>query len=102
MTKSIDFKGEPEDAQDVKSCAFMPRLLNLHDAARYIGISPWTLRDYVADGLIPRVALPCSRRRKKGGAVVRRAGDIEARRIYVDRADLDRLIERSKHDHTIV
>ena len=80
----------------MQSCAPQPRLMNLHDAANYLGISYWTLRDYIADGLIPRVNLPCSRRRKKGGAVVRRAGDIEARRIYVDRTDLDALIERSK------
>ena len=70
--------------------------MDLHDAARYIGLSYWTLRDYVADGLIPRVTLPCSRRRKKGGAIVRRAGDTETRRILVDRADLDALIEKYK------
>jgi hypothetical protein len=97
MTKSIDFKGETEDAQDIESCAFPPRLMNLHDAAKYLGISYWTLRDYIADGLIPRVNLPCSRRRRKDGVVVRRAGDIEARRIYVDRTDLDALIDRSKN-----
>lgn len=80
----------------MKSCASQPRLMNLHDAADYLGLSYWTLRDYIADGLIPRVNLPCSRRRRKGGIVVRRAGDIEARRIYVDRADLDLLVERCK------
>jgi hypothetical protein len=97
MTKSIDFKGGTEGARDMESCAFPSRLMNLHDAANYLGISYWTLRDYIADGLIPRVNLPCSRRRKKGGAVVRRAGDVEARRIYVDRTDLDALIDRSKN-----
>ena len=77
----------------------LPRLMNLHAAAAYIGVSYWTMRDYVLDGIVAQVALPCSRRRKKGGAVVRRAGDIDARRVYVDRADLDRLIEKCKR-HT--
>jgi predicted site-specific integrase-resolvase len=96
MTKSIDFRGGTEGARDIESCAFQPRLMNLHDAAAYIGVSYWTLRDYVFDGIIARVTLPCARRRKKGGAIVRRAGDMDARRIYVDRADLDALIERCK------
>jgi hypothetical protein len=96
MTKSIDFRGGTEDVRDIESCAFPPRLMNLHDAAAYIGVSYWTLRDYVFDGIIARVTLPCARRRKKGGAIVRRAGDMDARRIYVDRADLDALIERCK------
>jgi hypothetical protein len=98
MAKIVDFKSEEKGARDIESRALQPRLLNLHDAARYSGISYWTMRDYVADGLIPRVILPCSRRRKKGGAVVRRAGDIDARRIYVDRTDLDGLIEKCKRE----
>jgi hypothetical protein len=101
MNQRIDFEGGKEGARDVQSRAFQPRLMNLHDAARYIGLSYWTLRDYVADGLIPRVSLPCSRSRKKGGAIVRLAGDTEARRILVDRADLDSLIERSKQNSII-
>lgn len=85
-----------EGARDMQSCAPQPRLMNLHDAAAYLGVSYWTMRDYVIDGIIARITLPCARRRKKGGAIVRRAGDIEARRIYVDRTDLDSLIERCK------
>ena len=95
----IDSKGRTDDKRDMQSCASQPRIMNLLDAARYLGISKWTLRDWIADGLIPRVTLPCSRRRKKDGAIVRRAGEIEARRILVDRSDLDALIERSKHDN---
>jgi hypothetical protein len=94
--KTAEFKGKAKDAQDTQSCAFLPRLMNLQAAAAYLGVSYWTMRDYVADGIVPKVILPCSRRRKKGGAVVRRAGDTEARRIYVDRGDLDTLIEKSK------
>lgn len=96
MAEIGNFKGALDGARDIESCASSPRLMNLRDAARYIGLSYWTLRDYVADGLIPRVSLPCSRRRKAGGAIVRRAGDTETRRILVDRSDLDTLIEKCK------
>jgi predicted site-specific integrase-resolvase len=96
MTEMIDSKGRTEGTGDMKSRVLYPRLMNLRAAAAYIGVSYWTMRDYVADGIVSHVILPCSRRRKKGGAVVRRAGDIDARRIYVDRADLDALIDRSK------
>ena len=96
MTKGIDSKGETKDARDMKSCAFPPRLMNLHDAAAYLGVSYWTLRDYIHDGILAEVKLPCSRRRKKGGAIVRRAGDIDSRRIYVDRDDLDTLVKKCK------
>jgi hypothetical protein len=96
MMKAIDSKGSTEGARDIESGAFLPRLMNLHDAARYLGVSYWTTLDFVHDGILTPVKLPCSRRRKKGGVVVRRAGDIETRRIYVDRADLDALIDRSK------
>ncbi len=91
MAQMVDSKDRTEDARDVKSRVLLPRLMNLHDAADYIGVSYWTMRDYVADGIVPHIILPSSRRRKKGGAVVRRAGDLDARRIYVDRANLDAL-----------
>ena len=96
MMVVVDFKGRTEGARDAESRVPSPRLMNLRAAAAYIGVSYWTIRDYVADGIVPCIILPCSRRRKKGGAVVRRAGDIDARRIYVDRADLDLLVERCK------
>jgi predicted site-specific integrase-resolvase len=100
--ETIDFKGRNDDARDMESRAFPPRLMNLHDAADYLGISYWTIRDYVADGIIPKVPLPCSRRRKKGGVVIRRAGDTESSRIYVDRVDLDSLVERQKEQAAII
>lgn len=96
MAQVVDFKGKIEGARDRESRVPSARLMNLHDAAEYLGVSYWTMRDYVADGIVPHVILPCSRRRKKGGAVVRRAGDTNARRKYLDRADLDRLIEKCK------
>jgi predicted site-specific integrase-resolvase len=96
MVEVVDFKGRTEGTRDIESRVPNPRLMNLHAAAAYIGVSYWTMRDYVLDGIVPHVILPCSRRRKKGGAVVRRAGDVEARRKHVERADLDRLIEKCK------
>jgi len=59
------------------------RLMGANEAARYMGLSYWTLRDLIWSGAIPLVQLPS----KNGGRL---------RRILVDRADLDRLIERSK------
>jgi hypothetical protein len=35
-----------------------PRLLNMRQAAEYIGCSFWTVRDYVLQGLIPVVDMP--------------------------------------------
>ncbi len=71
------------------------RLLDLHSAAAYLGVSYWSARDYVVDGILPVVKLPCGRRRKDG-LLIRKAGDRETRRILIDRRDLDELIRRSK------
>jgi len=67
-----------------------PRLLNMRQAAAYLGCSFWTARDYILQGLIPVVALPPLRPRE---------GDRQRktlRRILVDRADLDAFIESRK------
>ena len=58
------------------------RLMGANEAAKYLGLSYWTLRDLIWSGAIPLVQLP----NKKGGSL---------RRILVDKADLDKLIERS-------
>jgi len=68
-----------------------PRLLNLRQAAAYLGCSYWTVRDYVLQGLIPVVDLPPLRPRE--GERPRRT----LRRVLVDRADLDSFIETRKH-----
>ena len=83
-----------------------PRLLDLHSAAAYLGVSYWTMRDLVANGTVPQVRLPASRvdtKPRRNGKptfrVVLRAGDPRLgsfRRILVDRIDLDGLIERWK------
>jgi hypothetical protein len=70
--------------------AIRPRLLNMRQAAAYLGCSFWTARDYVLQGLIPVVDLPPLRARE---------GDRQRktlRRVLVDRADLDAFIESRK------
>ncbi|HXG86743.1 MAG TPA: hypothetical protein VNJ02_00290 [Vicinamibacterales bacterium] len=64
----------------------VPRLLDVHAAAAYLGgISTWTLRAYVADGHLRRVELPSVRHRGEN-----------SRRLLFDRADLDALIEKRR------
>ena len=65
-----------------------PRLLDLPNAALYMTVNAWTLREMVNLGVLPRVrfALPNTKKRHGG----------EYRKLLFDRADLDQLIERSK------
>jgi Helix-turn-helix domain len=67
-----------------------PRLLNMRQAAEYLGCSFWTARDYILQGLIPIVDMPPLRARE---------GDRQRkvlRRVLIDRADLDVFIESRK------
>jgi hypothetical protein len=66
------------------------RLLTLKQAAVYLGVSYWSVRDYIAAGLIPKVSMPALRARE--GA--RQKASL--RRVLIDREDLDRLIEARK------
>ena len=50
-----------------------PRLLSVRQAAEYLGLSPWTVRELEAAGTLARVRLP-------------------VRKVLFDRAALDRLI----------
>jgi hypothetical protein len=59
------------------------RLLDLHGAATYLTVSPWTVRDLEAAGVLRRVRVPLP-----GGG--------ELRKVLFDREDLDRLITRCK------
>lgn len=59
--------------------AISPRLLSLEAAAAYLSMSPWTIRDLEAKGVLPRVRVPLP----QGG---------ELRKLLFDKADLDRLI----------
>jgi hypothetical protein len=60
-----------------------PRLLDLHAAATYLGVSPWTIRDLEAAGVLPRVRVPLP-------------GGRELRKLLFDKADLDQLIKAWK------
>jgi hypothetical protein len=77
--------------------AIRPRLLNMRQAAAYLGCSFWTARDYVLQGLIPAVDMPPLRPRP---------GDRQRktlRRVLVDRADLDAFIEsRKRRDSGVI
>lgn len=63
--------------------AIVPRLLDLHGSALYLGVSGWTVRDLEANGTLKRVRIPLP----NGG---------ELRKLLFDRADLDRLVEAWK------
>ena len=54
-----------------------PRLLSQQEAARYLGISHWTIRDLVFRGEIPFIKI--------------------GRRVLLDRQDLDSYLNRSKN-----
>jgi excisionase family DNA binding protein len=59
------------------------RLLDVAEAATYLSVSPWTIKDLVAAGRLPRVRLPLG-------------ADRDLRRLLVDVRDLDALIDGSK------
>jgi hypothetical protein len=59
------------------------RLVDLKAAAGYVGVSTWTIRGWLADGVLARVKLP-------------RPGGGEMDRLLVDVADLDRLVAEGK------
>ena len=60
--------------------AIAPRLMSLEQAALYLGVSPWTVRDLEAAGILPRVRIPLP-------------NNGELRKLLFDREDLDRVIE---------
>jgi len=59
------------------------RLLGLDDAAHYLGVSTWTVRELEWAGVLPRVRIPLGNGK-------------ELRKILFDRQDLDRLVEAWK------
>lgn len=64
-----------------------PRLLGLEQAAAYLSLSVWTVREYLAAGVLSRVELPSATDGVTKGTT---------RRVLLDRVDLDRLVEASK------
>lgn len=70
-----------------------PRLLDLVQAAAYLNISIWTLRELINDGSVPTVQLP---RPQTARSQRRGAASDTIRRLLIDRADLDALVDRWK------
>lgn len=80
----------PDSAHGIAHPEAVPaRLLNLHQAAAYLGLSWWTVRAFALDGVLPVVRFPSTHGRTD-----------TLRRVLVDRADLDRLVERFKEAPT--
>lgn len=71
--------------------AIAPRLVNMRQCAVILGVSYWTLRDWILAGLIPVVELPPLRPRE--GEQARKT----LRRVLVDLDDLDQFIASRKH-----
>jgi hypothetical protein len=82
-------RAEKEALREARLAAIQPRLADVEGAAHYLGgISPWTVRDLIASGQLPRVRLPLGRDRS--------GRERELRRMLVDLRDCDKLIEQSK------
>jgi hypothetical protein len=60
-----------------------PRLLDLHAASAYLGVSEWTVRTLEQQGVLKRVRIPLENHG-------------EVRKLLFDRSDLDRLIQAWK------
>ncbi len=73
----------PRSPHPLSSPPIAARLLELEEAARYLGVSPWTVRDLEAAGTIQRVRVPLPGRR-------------ELRKLLFDKTELDRLIDTWK------
>jgi predicted DNA binding CopG/RHH family protein len=89
-SKDTGHKKKTADAARKPAELIVPRLLNMRQAAKYLGCSFWTVRDYVLQGLIPVVDLPPLRART--GARQRET----LRRVVIDRADLDKFVDMRK------
>lgn len=76
-------KPRPEPEAAVSPAVSLARLLDLEGAARYLSLSPWTIRDLIANGTLSRVR-------------VLLPNGSELRKVLLDREDLDRLIESWK------
>jgi predicted site-specific integrase-resolvase len=67
-----------------------PRVTNLKGAAAYVGVSYWTMRDYVIQGLVRVVELPPMR--AKEGEAARRV----LNRIVIEYDELDRFLDERR------
>ena len=86
----------PEDRGHVVLHAW-PRLLDVHLAAAYLGLSASTVRDYVHAGLLQPVGLPGSRLRHSK-ATIARPQDRNLVKLLFDRKDLDLFVDQRKEE----
>ena len=91
-TEHVD---QAQQSPDVRSSPApgWPRLLDIRQAAAYLNVSFWTLREFINEGSVPTVRLPRPRtpRMRK-----RKPVSDTVRRLLIDRADLDALVEHWK------
>jgi hypothetical protein len=73
-------------AQPTRATMLPPRLLDVNAAAAYLSVSPWTIRDWVAAGMLAAVDLPPLRPREGDRRKAR------LRRLLFDRATLDEFV----------
>ena len=86
MTQTTENKAKVARKPDGESGA---RLIGLQAAARYLGVSYWTMRDLAMGGAIPIVRIPCPRARDER----------TIRRVLIDLRDLDAFIEQNKESN---
>ena len=79
--------GEPRVPGRREAPRLAPRLLDVHSAATYLGVSIWTVRGWVADGHLIPVELPPLRPREGDRRKAR------LRRLLFDREALDRFVD---------
>jgi hypothetical protein len=65
----------------------MPRLLDLHVASAYLGLSEWTVRELEQSGILARVRIPLQNHG-------------ELRKLLFDKRDLDCLVDSWKETAT--
>ena len=65
-------------SETIEKTTNSPRLMPLKNAAEYLGLTVWAMRERIWAGLIPVIRFP-------GG-----------RKMYVDRSDLDKFIDLHK------
>jgi hypothetical protein len=90
-------EGEQERAGDAQFPERLPgfgRLLTVERGAQYLGISQWTLEQFILDGSIPVTVLP----RAKTASAIRTGKRAPVgstlRLVLIDRGDLDRFVDQ--------
>ena len=83
VTPLTGAQDDTTSAATTSSAALPPRLLGVRDAALYLGVSPFTVRNMIRDGRLQNVSVP------------------GLTRVLVDRLDLDSLIETWKKEFRI-